>query len=305
MDKTMPELNRRQFEADPAHFIMAVIKEFVADSGLNCLPDLASRIFEEPLIGFAGGDDILFQDYKRLIGHFHLTPQEVMVKELEARGSAEVKKPLPTSVISWVLPFSDEIRSSMHPESIVPSLKWNHARYYGQELINKLSLYLVDLLESLGYRAVAPELTHFYEMTLWVGEPVSNWSQRHVAYVAGLGTFSLNDGFITAKGMAHRCGSVVTTLVLPASPRTAPSPYANCPFYLDRSCQQCIQRCPTGAISQRGHDKKKCRDFMAGKQRAKLKELGREGYYLGRYFVCGLCQTGVPCEAKVPSVLSR
>jgi len=35
------------------------------------------------------------------------------------------------------------------------------------------------------------------------------------AYAAGHGTFSLSDGFITERGIAHRCGSVVTDLPLP------------------------------------------------------------------------------------------
>ena len=48
----------------------------------------------------------------------------------------------------------------------------------------------------------------------------SNWSERHIAYAAGLGTFSLSDGFITERGIAHRCGSAVVGLELPASPRT-------------------------------------------------------------------------------------
>ena len=37
------------------------------------------------------------------------------------------------------------------------------------------------------------------------------------------------------------------------------------------------------------------------KQMVLLKELGRtEGYY-GRYLGCGLCQTKVPCEDRIPA----
>lgn len=38
----------------------------------------------------------------------------------------------------------------------------------------------------------------------------SNWSERHAAYVAGLGTFSLNDALITVNGIAHRVGSILS-----------------------------------------------------------------------------------------------
>jgi len=76
----------------------------------------------------------------------------------------------------------------------------------------------VSLLEGLGYQAVAPELADFFKLKNLPGGYVTNWSQRHIAYAAGLGTFSLNDGFITTKGMAMRCGSVVTDALIPPSP---------------------------------------------------------------------------------------
>jgi len=122
----------------------------------------------------------------------------------------------------------------------------------------------------------------------------SNWSERHIAYAAGLGTFSLSDGFITERGIAHRCGSVVTDLALPASPRTAESPYANCLFYTNGSCNACITRCPAGAITERGHDRLKCREYMQSNR----------PYLMEKYDVgvvgCGLCQTKVPCEFRNP-----
>ena len=36
----------------------------------------------------------------------------------------------------------------------------------------------------------------------------SCWSERHAAFVSGLGTFGLCDGLITPVGKAMRCGSV-------------------------------------------------------------------------------------------------
>jgi hypothetical protein len=46
----------------------------------------------------------------------------------------------------------------------------------------------------------------------------SKWSERHAAYVSGLGTFSLCDGLITPVGIAIRYGSVVSRIpIQPAS----------------------------------------------------------------------------------------
>jgi epoxyqueuosine reductase len=156
------------------------------------------------------------------------------------------------------------------------------------------------LLESLGYRAVAPELADFYKYQKLPSGYVYNWSHRHIAYAAGLGTFSLNDGFITTKGIAMRCGSVVTDAAIKPTTRTSRGYLDNCLFYRDGSCMRCARRCPAGAISELGHDKNKCREFLFTRQKEIVKELGREEGYIGRYLGCGLCQTKVPCEAKIP-----
>ena len=73
-------------------------------------------------------------------------------------------------------------------------------------------------LQGQGYLAVAPVISEAFVIH-WEGvdqAPRSTWSERHVAYAAGLGTFGLSRGLITARGIAMRCGSVVTDL--PATP---------------------------------------------------------------------------------------
>jgi epoxyqueuosine reductase len=298
----------KQFKANPSSFLEKTIKEYVAASPGNRLPSFSNEpIFDEPLVGFANGDDPIFSEYKeeRIIGAFHYTPREILEKHLSSNGGSE-QKPEHVSVISYVLPFTRKTRLSLRVETQVASVRWNHSRWLGQSLINELSLYLVSLLEKLGYQAVAPEQSTFYKVTGLPDRPVSNWSQRHIAFAAGLGTFSLNDGFITAKGIALRCGSVVCNARITASRRLYNSHVANCLFYRESSCQRCMKRCPAGAISEKGHDKQKCRNFLENVQKKLLKELGRENeLYMGRYIGCGLCQTKVPCEAGIPPVVSR
>ena len=296
-------LNLERFEKNPSLFLDNAIKEYVAGSPGNHFRALdGEHIFDEPLVGFADGDDAIFQDYKAIIGDFHLTPREALAMHLQGKGRGDEKRLSSLSVISWVLPISHETRLSLRRESLVPSLRWNHTRWHGQDLIYELSRYLVSLLEELGHRAIAPELANFYEIKELSNGLASNWSQRHIAYAAGLGTFSLSDGFITLKGIALRCGSVVTDIALSPSPRVYENHLANCLFYRDGSCRRCIERCPASAISEQGHDKKKCREFLFVEQKAILKELGREEGYIGRYLGCGLCQTKVPCEARIPLV---
>lgn len=296
----MGSMGRELFEADRAAFLEKAIKGYVAMSPLNRLVAFeGSRIFDEPMVGFADGDDPIFEEYKKIIGDFHLTPREALERHFASKGSSQ-EHPAGISAISYILPVTYETRLSLRKETIIPSLRWNHTRWHGQDFINELSSYVVSLLEGLGFQAVAPESAGFYKLKNLPEGYVSNWSQRHVAYAAGLGTFSLNDGFITAKGMAMRCGSVVTDAGIEPSPRLYKGYLANCLFYDEDSCQRCAERCPAGAISEKGHDKNKCMEFLFVRQKEILKEMGREDGYIGRYLGCGLCQTKVPCEASIP-----
>ena len=296
----MSRENREHFESDRAAFLKAIIKKYVSSSPENCLASFAdSRIFDEPLVGFADGSDQIFDQYKEIIGDFHLTPREALQNGMPPKTD-DINAVEVVSVISFVLPVTLDTRLSLRRETQIPSLRWNHTRWQGQEFINELSRHVVSVLEDLGYLAVAPELADFYKIKTRSDRFGSNWSQRHIAYAAGLGTFSLNDGFITEKGMAMRCGSVVTGAAIPATTRSYKNHLANCLFYSEGSCMRCAERCPAGAITERGHDKGKCLEFLFFKQKEMVKQMGRENGYIGRYLGCGLCQTKVPCEAGIP-----
>jgi epoxyqueuosine reductase QueG len=122
----------------------------------------------------------------------------------------------------------------------------------------------------------------------------STWSERHAAYAAGLGTFSINDGLITPRGIAHRVGSVVTDLVLPPSPRPYTDHRENCLLFRGQECGACIQRCPGDALSEQGHDKDRCFEYAYGTILEEVKQYGVD------FAGCGLCQTAVPCESRIP-----
>ena len=295
------EIERERFKTSPNRFIEETIKQYVATSPGNRLKAFNNEpIWDEPLVGFAGGDDPIFQDYKEIIGDFHLTPREALQQAPQTRKENFSTGTAGISVISWVLPSTRETRLSLRKETTVPSLRWNHTRWHGQDFIFELSRYLVSRLEELGCRALAPELSGPFRTMNLADGLASTWSQRHIAYAAGLGTFSLSDGFITPKGIAIRAGSVVCDAMLSPSPRTYRDHRENCLFYRGGSCRSCIERCPAGAITEQGHDKKRCREFLFNEQRVILKEMGREEGYTGPYLGCGLCQTKVPCEDRIP-----
>ena len=287
-----PEM-RALFETDPATAIDRETKDFVGASPLNRLPPEGEMpIFDEPLVRFAAGDDPLYAEYKTIIDPLHLTPREAVAQALDRDPDG-----LPAlSVISWVLPITEDTRSSNRKETLLPSRRWAYTRWYGEKLNDALRQHLVDVLTGVGALAVSPVLQPYFRTATSARIGLfSVWSERHTAYAAGHGTFSLSDGFITDRGIAHRCGSVITDLPLPASGRTADNHLSNCTFYVDGTCKVCIQRCPAGAITEQGHSKSRCREYA----RQEISHLLEE-YQVG-VAGCGLCQTKVPCEYRVPA----
>lgn len=288
--------------ANPSQLLEEAIKTYVRESPQNSLKEIdSSPIYEEPLVGFADGDDPLFLEYKTIIGDFHLAPREALERHLREELNREAPQGGDASVISFILPIAKAARLSNRRMTNGPSLRWNHVRWHGQFLAEELASYVVSLLRGLGFQAVAPAQAPFFQLFDQLNGGTSNWSQRHIAYVAGLGTFGLSDAFITPKGVAIRCGSVVTNLKLRPTPRTYSSYVANCRFFADGSCGACVERCPAGAISPQGHDKIKCREELLVAQKRWLEKPG----YIGKYAGCGLCLTKVPCEAGIPTRASR
>jgi epoxyqueuosine reductase QueG len=286
---------KQRLKANPARFIRQLIKEFVSTSPGNRLSFLDDyKMLDEPLVKFADGDDLIFNQYKDIIAPTHLTPREALAKAYRER-------PEHLSVISFVLPVAEPARKTNRTQTHAPSRLWSHTAWLGERFNDKLRSYLSELLTAAGYMAVAPGMPPYLEEYINEKGLYSNWSERHVAYAAGQGTFSLSDGLITERGIAQKCGSVVTSLVLPASRRTADGPYANCLFYRGNKCQKCVKRCPAGAISERGHDKNKCYQHLYS-MGATPPQIEAEGYDSDRsVYGCGLCQTKVPCEFQNPT----
>jgi len=273
------------------------IADFIALSPSNRLRGAKSgRIYDEPLVGFARGDDPIFKQYKTIIGGFHLTPLEYLEKLAKEENKQFAPAKESTSVVSWILPFSEAVKGSNRRQTRYPSEEWAQGRYYGELFNDELRRHVTRFLEKEGHLAGAPVLSkHFYEKRLDTVGYASTWSERHIAYAAGLGTFSLSDGLITPKGKAMRCGSVVVNAELKHTKRKTTGIRDNCLHYTKKICKRCADRCPAGAITERGHDKDKCRSYAS----VKMNEYAKTHYGLDTYG-CGLCQTNVPCESGIP-----
>lgn len=288
------------FLNNPNKILEQLIRNFINENESNKRMQLDhGKYWQEPLVGFASGIDPLFFEYKTLIGSFHLTPREIVSAALKERGRSllftEIEQ---ISVISWALPASEDTCKSNRRENQFPSQLWAYTRKYGEACNDALRKHVIHFLEDLGYVTVAPVLLPTFrfiqdEKVGWA----SPWSERHAAYACGLGTFSLNDGLITPKGMAVRFGSVVTLLKLTPSEKKYRHYRENCLQFRNEKCGKCIKRCPAGAVTEKGHDKDRCHEYVSS-EALKAK---RSGYGLqDPPPSCGLCQTDVPCEFEIP-----
>ncbi len=269
------------------------IKGFCLTSKLNSLKfQSQEKAWGEPQVGYSRGDDPLYQKFKQDIGSFYFTPLElfkITFPEMDVDQSD-------LFVISWILPQTEATKIDQRNADYFPSERWIRSRKYGEEFNQKLREYVESLIQEKGKMAVAPLCSPLYSQKV---SPTygraSNWSERHAAYVSGLGTFGLCDGLITGLGKAVRFGSVITNMPFPTSTKSYEDFHAYCLYYSKGTCKQCVDRCPVGALSEEGHDKEKCWNHVHEVNGPYIrKEMKLEA------FGCGLCQTDVSCESGIP-----
>lgn len=269
--------------------LSAKLEKFVLESGENAIspdvalrPELAGiRFFDAPLMGCTEADDPIFAEMKsnpKAYGDGLRLPGDWL--------------PGAKSVVSFFMPYTEEIKVCDREGSNLPTDEWLHARIEGQEFLQKACVELKNALEAEGYNAIIPAISEDFQSgndpeRAKRGEPlfVSNWSERHAAYAAGLGTFGLSKQLITEKGVCGRFGSLITDAPLETTPRKYSEPYEYCNF-----CGVCAQRCPVGAMGEEEKDNGICYEFIS-----KTKAL-----FPPRYG-CGKCQIGVPCEKGIPT----
>ncbi len=274
-------------------WIEKIVKDFIETSPQNTLKNQNNdKAFELPLVGFSRGDDPLYEAYKDHVGPFYLTPWEIFV--VTFRDFSIKFEEL--TVISWILPHNNITKVDNRKEEFYPSERWARARIFGEEVNEKLRKHMVASLESKGYRAVAPSLTPQFSIRI---SPkygyASTWSERHAAYASGLGTFGLCDGLITSVGKAMRTGSIIAQIPVSPTPRPYADHHEYCLFFTQGVCGKCISRCPVGAITEAGKNKETCYKHLS----PVTKDYVTSNYAFDGYG-CGLCQTGVPCESKIP-----
>ena len=250
---------------------------------------VGTAMFDAPIVGFGSAADPLFDEYKdpAVIGPWHMSPAEWL--------------PGAKSIVSLFFPMSEAVLQSNRAQKKNASKLWVYARFEGQDFINAYTKALCDWFRSQGWDACGPAIDpRFQRVTAGKGIEGypemtaktfgSRWSERHAAYVCGLGTFALSKGMITERGIAGRFASVIVTAPLEADAR----PYTGIYDYCIR-CGACVKRCPVHAISlEHGKSHIKCGLYQKV-----------QGVIHHPRYGCGLCQTKVPCEHQNPLRLKK
>ena len=274
--------------------LRSMIHLFTETSPLNRFRyDKTMRFFDAPLIGCANGDDPVFDEFKKAVCATHMTPREFY------KNVYPQHNPRHLTVLSLVFPQTKEVRDANRNQGRwdIPAYDWIDAKARGGEFQSALNSkiaaffakYRINCISSDNEALVYP--TFHWEDNFHVDV---TWSERHVAYACGLGTFGLCGGLITEKGKAVRCGSLVIATQLPATPRPYKTHTEYCLFYRDGSCMACAHRCPVGAISEKGKDTRLCK-LQSDEGVPKIMEqysIDQRG--------CGFCQLNVPCESGIP-----
>jgi ferredoxin len=273
-------------------WLRKMITDFVNGSPENCLgANYREKAWGSPLVGFSRGDDPYYQCFKEDIGEFLWTPFEIFSKSFPNIDF----DPSELSVICWVLPQTEATKADMRRQIEYPAERAALSRSNGEIFNLKVGQYVVNILNSRGYEAVAPAQSEYWEIK-WSEKyhNASSWSEKHAAFISGLGTFSLTDTLITEVGTAARLGSVVARIPIEPTQRKYTRYDEYCLHSKDGGCMKCADRCPAGAIDKNGHDKAKCVEY----QNQYTSKYMDENYKINTRY-CGLCQFDIPCKIGV------
>lgn len=161
--------------------------QFIADSEDNYITKeiaiseevIGMKIFEKPIFAFGDVDDNYFKLLRDplVIGEHFLLPNEWLSKS--------------KTVISFFLPFSEEVKIGNKRGMLWPSEEWLHAQIEGQALLSKLCMHLKSELINVGYNSVVPSYDGIFWSKAGTNKEshhpdisfTSNWYERHVAFV--------------------------------------------------------------------------------------------------------------------------
>lgn len=249
------------------------VKEYQNKKGI-------STEWDEAIVGFANANHPYILNLREIIGRTHALPCDV-IKNAK-------------TVICYYVPFTRQLAKTNITDNELASEQWALAYEETNEMFNKLNEYLIGEIKKMGYNAaLASEASTFDRKKL-----KSNWSHRHFAYAAGLGSFGINNMLITQKGCCGRYNTIVSDIDVEHG-EIIEEEY--CLYKANGSCGICVKNCPMGALTENSYDRHLCYKLL--QQNAEvytefgssyIDESGENANSVGSE-VCGKCVTASPC----------
>lgn len=191
-------------------------------------------------------------------------------------------------MLVFFLPFQEEIIKS-NIEGIESSREWDIANIETNNLIIDINKHLYEKITQMGYTSTILPPTYNYDEE----KLISDWSHRHVGYIAGIGTFGINNMLITEQGCCGRMGSIITNMPLTPTTRLKQE---NCLYKYNGTCKKCIDNCVVNAITANKEypfvDKESCNNQIYNNNIPQ--------YPIGSGDACGKCMCNTPCSSKNP-----
>jgi len=141
-----------------------------------------------------------------------------------------------------------------------PSI-WYHELYNTvNRLLDEYTYKIASFLNEAGFPSVSVPRDGYSGIEALKREPVAFFSHRHAAFLAGLGTFGMNNMVLTREfGPRVRFGSVFTSAPLRSDPLKKEE--------LCTRCMNCVLLCPVQALSgeypKNTTDKTACTEYSA------------------------------------------
>lgn len=202
------------------------------------------------------------------------------------------------TIIAYFMPFREEIAES-NRKGRLSSEEWAKAYEKTNAFLYEMNDKLIAWLAEQDISAAVSPAAGMYDDSVLK----SRWSQRHIAYYCGLGTFGINNMLITKEGCCGRISTVITDLDVEFDP-VIEEEY--CLFKRDGSCGACVRRCPTQALTENGYDRWKCNEICDENAAVHVGYCDTPSYTLSSdneligSNTCGKCVVGVPCTFRIP-----
>ncbi|VVB72769.1 Epoxyqueuosine reductase [uncultured archaeon] len=162
----------------------------------------------------------------------------------------------------------------------LPVLETSPSIYYRElyatvnVLLDQYTYRLSNFLCERGHPSIFVPRDGYSGIQALLKNPMAFFSVRHAAFLAGLGSFGVNNMLLTPRyGPRVRFGAVLTAAALPSDPLQMET--------LCNRCMRCVKMCPAGALGEKDYpqgltDRMSCARHSA--------ELNRRGIS-----PCGIC----------------